>query len=140
MGETRAQTGGHSWTAHRRAGRQRTVHAHVPRWAVYTSGQMLGERPKTCHFLPLFGTPGVSAGWQGAVAKSFPGKQIGSGMLPCWDIKMPRGMRRAENCHVKWPPVFNMSSHAKNKPDGGPQRTPSTTCPPLLRRGVASHA
>jgi hypothetical protein len=77
--------------------------------AVYTSGQMLEKCPKNCHFVPHFGTPGVTARCQSSIGKSFRAKQIEPDTWCSWAVKIPRGMRNHENCHIDCRPMFTVS-------------------------------
>ena len=41
----------------------------IPRSPIYTGGQALEKRSKTCHIVPLFGTPGATESVQGSLGK-----------------------------------------------------------------------
>jgi hypothetical protein len=82
------------WIVDGRRSPRRTAHVEVPIVPVYTSGQMLEIGPENCHFVPLWGTPGVTAGCQSSIGKTFGAKQIGPDTGCSRAIKMPRGMRR----------------------------------------------
>jgi hypothetical protein len=43
----------------------------IPRTPLYTGVQALEKQLKTCHFVPLFGTPGATESVQGSLAKPF---------------------------------------------------------------------
>ena len=43
----------------------------IPRTPIYTGEQALEKRSKTCHFVPLFGTPVATESVQGSLGKPF---------------------------------------------------------------------
>jgi hypothetical protein len=43
----------------------------IPGTPIYTAVQALEKRSKTCHFVPLFGTPGATESVQGSLGKPF---------------------------------------------------------------------
>jgi hypothetical protein len=43
----------------------------IPGTLIYSGVQALEKRSKTCHFVPLFGTPGAPESVQGSLGKPF---------------------------------------------------------------------
>jgi hypothetical protein len=113
------------------------THVEIPAGAPYTSGHSLEICLKNCHFLPHLATPGVACRWQSSICKSIHAKRIGPGICSPWPTKIPRGMRRPQNCRDFTCPLYTVSTWSPLPTGRGasPRHWPASRGRTRLERG-----